>query len=40
MVGDLVQFTVTVTNNGPSFARGVQLSDPLSAYFTWMSIQR
>jgi uncharacterized repeat protein (TIGR01451 family) len=36
-VGDLVNFTVTVTNAGPDFATGVQLSDPLTAGFTWVS---
>jgi uncharacterized repeat protein (TIGR01451 family) len=36
-LGDLVNFTVNVTNAGPDFATGVQVSDPLAAGFTWVS---
>ena len=35
--GDVITFTVTVTNAGPDFATGVQLSDPLTAAFTYLS---
>jgi uncharacterized repeat protein (TIGR01451 family) len=35
--GDLVVFTVTVSNAGPDFATGVQLADPLAAGFTYVS---
>jgi uncharacterized repeat protein (TIGR01451 family) len=36
-VGDLVVFTVTVSNAGPDFATGVQVGDPLTAGFTYVS---
>jgi uncharacterized repeat protein (TIGR01451 family) len=36
-VGDLVLFTVTVSNAGPDFATGVQLVDQLAAGYTYAS---
>src|SRR5262249_384109 len=36
-VNDVIVFTVTVTNAGPDFATGVQLTDLLSASFTYLS---
>src|SRR5262249_2241544 len=36
-VGDLVIFTVSVSNAGPDFATGVQLADLLTAGFTYVS---
>src|SRR5262249_10037214 len=35
--GDVVLFTVTVSNAGPDFATGVQVSDPLAAGYTYAS---